>query len=56
MKEELILTFEMDGNSWCCYLSSFINLQESPAGFGNTKRAALEDLLSQVDSEMYPYQ
>ena len=34
-----------DGSAWCAVYSDFINLQESPAGFGDTPeeaRAALE--------------
>lgn len=30
----------MDGNQHCAVLSDFINLQESPAGFGNTAEDA----------------
>lgn len=39
-----------DGNAWCCVHPDFINLQESPAGFGATPeeaRAALESALTQ---------
>jgi hypothetical protein len=32
---------EMDGNEWCATRSDFINLQESPAGFGDTCLDAL---------------
>ena len=31
----------MDGNQWCCVDSSFVNLQESVAGFGPTMAEAL---------------
>ena len=32
-----------DGNMWCAVFSDFVNLQESPAGFGKYPyRAALE--------------
>lgn len=34
----------MDGNMWCATRADFINLQESNAGFGETKEAALVDL------------
>ncbi len=36
----------MDGNAWCAVLPDFVNLQESPAGFGDTPdlaRAALHE-------------
>lgn len=33
-----------DGNKWCCVRGDFINLQESPAGFGNTFEEALDKL------------
>lgn len=34
-----------DGDQWCCVGPGFINLQESPAGFGPTPQTAVEDLL-----------
>lgn len=34
----------MDGNAWCAVLPDFINLQESKAGFGNTREQAIADL------------
>jgi hypothetical protein len=40
----------MDGNAWCAVQSDFVNLQESPAGFGATPeeaRAALAKEISQ---------
>lgn len=33
-----------DGKLWCATFNDFINLQESPAGFGKTKEQALADL------------
>lgn len=36
--------FFKDGNSWCCVHGDFINLQESPAGFGDTFEEALKNL------------
>lgn len=36
----------MDGNAWCATMGSFINLQESPAGFGNSPDSAVKSLLS----------
>lgn len=34
----------MDGDQWCCVFGDFINLQESPAGFGKTTGEALKSL------------
>jgi hypothetical protein len=36
-----------DGNMWCAVYPNFINLQESPAGFGKTQEKAREDLKCQ---------
>lgn len=33
-----------DGNMWCAVMPDFINLQESPAGFGETPALAREEL------------
>ena len=38
-----------DGKSWCAHLKDFVNLQESPAGFGDTKLEALADLATNLD-------
>lgn len=35
----------LDGNAWCATLDGFVNLQESVAGFGDTPRAAVANLL-----------
>jgi len=42
--EHLDVTIDLDGNMWCAKPSWFENLQESWAGFGETKLAALADL------------
>ena len=34
----------LDGNMWCAALPSFVNLQESPTGFGDTELLAMADL------------
>lgn len=34
----------MDGDKVCAVWHDFINLQESPAGFGNTPNEAIEEL------------
>ena len=36
--------FYMDGDKWCAVFGDFINLQESPAGFGDTFDEAFEEL------------
>lgn len=35
---------KMDGNQWCATWPDFINLQESPAGFGDTPAEAIAEL------------
>jgi hypothetical protein len=32
-----LVRFQRDGDKWQCVLPTFVNLQESPAGFGPTK-------------------
>jgi ribosomal protein S5 len=34
----------LDGNRWCATKGSFVNLQESPAGFGITALEAMAEL------------
>lgn len=36
--------FFKDGDKWCCVHGDFVNLQESPAGFGDTFDEAMDDL------------
>lgn len=36
----------MDGTAWCAVMPDFINLQESPSGWGDTRAAAAADLLA----------
>lgn len=38
--------FFKDGERWCCVNGEFVNLQESPAGFGETFEEALDSLRS----------
>ena len=45
------ICYFMDGDQWCCVFGDFINLQESPAGFGNTQIEALKDLIKNFQSE-----
>ena len=42
-----IRTF-MDGNAWAAVYADFKNLQESPAGFGDTKDEAIASLKAQA--------
>lgn len=42
--KRLGVTLQMDGNAWCAIPAWFINLHESPAGFGDTKLEALAAL------------
>jgi hypothetical protein len=39
----------MDGDQHTAHLDNFINLQESPCGFGDTKLKAVEHLLEQIE-------
>jgi hypothetical protein len=39
---------ERDGDMWCAHKTDFINLQESPAGFGSTKLEAMADLCEKL--------
>lgn len=45
---ESALCFFKDGDQWCCVNADFKNLQESPAGFGDTFGDALDHLGAQV--------
>lgn len=38
------ITLALDGNAWCATPSFFVNLQVSPAGFGDSKLASLAEL------------
>jgi hypothetical protein len=42
---------KLDGNMWCATRSGFVNLQESPAGFGERPWQAVDDLLQNVGRE-----
>lgn len=44
MPEDHLCLFR-DGNQWCCVRPNFVNLQESPAGFGKTMIGAYHDLI-----------
>lgn len=49
--DRLGITLIMDGNAWCAHRSDFINLQESPAGFGETCLEALAKLCKALGYE-----
>lgn len=38
----------LDGDAWCATKDDFVNLQESPAGFGKTPREAVDALSAEV--------
>lgn len=46
----------LDGNAWCATLDGFVNLQESVAGFGDTPRAAVANLLENAGAVAPPPQ
>jgi hypothetical protein len=39
------MCFFRDGDNWCCVRPDFVNLQESPAGFGSTRESAAASLI-----------
>jgi hypothetical protein len=41
MKVDYPILFSQDGNMVCATYHNFVNLQESPAGFGETRRLAM---------------
>ena len=51
------VALSLDGNAWCATRKDFINLQESPAGFGATKLEAMAGLCNALGfkpSKMWP--
>lgn len=42
------IIYELDGNQWMARYDDFINLQESPAGFGDTHKEAKKNLREQM--------
>jgi len=44
-KIELKIIIETDGHAWCAHYDDFKNLQESPAGFGDSTFEALIKLI-----------
>jgi len=52
MTSEMILRVFVDGNKWCAvYHEDFVNLQESPVGFGNSVAEAVGDLMFQSSGD-----
>jgi hypothetical protein len=43
---EIIIDLSMDGDMWCAVFRDFQNLQESPAGFGKTRKEAVIELIN----------
>jgi hypothetical protein len=52
MSEEYNFKFTRDGDMWCCTFLDFESLAECPAGFGFSRKDALEDLLSKLDQDL----
>ena len=48
--KETGIRFVRDGNMWCAFMPGFENLQESPAGFGETQDLAEVDLAARSPS------
>ena len=46
------ICFFPEGNQWACVYGDFVNLQESPIGFGRTREQAYEDLKRQEDRKI----
>ena len=49
--ELLEIDLSLDGNKWCAKTQDFINIQESPVGFGPTKLEAFADLANAIGYE-----
>lgn len=45
------ITIERDGNSWCAHKNDFIDLQSSPAGYGESKLESMADLAKSLGIE-----
>jgi hypothetical protein len=49
------IELKMDGDQWCAtVLEDFVDLQSSPAGFGQTRKDAVEGLLVKVCEDLKP--
>lgn len=49
------IIIQRDGNSLMAIFDDFINLQESPAGFGETEEAAITDLRHEAAIQGYAW-
>lgn len=47
MIEYISIVLGVDGNQYTAVFDNFINLQESPCGFGSTQKEAVEELLKE---------
>ena len=52
MREEITFQFGIDGNQIYCNIIGLECLAEHPFGFGDNKKQALEDLVSQLGSDL----
>jgi hypothetical protein len=43
-----------DGDTWCAVGPEFVDLVQSPAGFGNTPKEAVKDLRARLRIAGYP--
>jgi hypothetical protein len=46
--EQLTVCLYKDHDRWCATLNDFVSFEESPAGFGDSKREALYDLIMEI--------
>jgi len=46
--ERIGINLFLDGNAWGAARKDFVNLQESPSGFGNTKLEAMAELCKEL--------
>jgi hypothetical protein len=48
------INVKKDGNAWCAFYDDFVNLQESPAGFGDTPQEAV-NALKMLEGRLIPH-
>ena len=46
------INYKKDWNKICATYEDFVNLQESPAGFGDTKEEAMVDLMKESEHKI----
>lgn len=44
-----IIVVDMDGTDFCAHFVNFINMQESPCGFGNTPLEAVKNFIRDLE-------